>query len=148
MAKWELGGSGASSDGKMIPTRFTQSIDKDAGKLNNLSSAAKVVAALSKALSMQGKRDGNNYYIDGDELYCPRIVELEGGGNAPDSYQAQGRFLAGCIDGDEVSNLVLEFDIRFEDADDEMGLPDLRVTGATIEALEKSAPLNPEGDRG
>ncbi len=146
MEKWRLGGSGGPSDPKMIPTRFSQSIDREAGKLNSLKSGEKVVAAITKALSMQGESDGNNYYIDGDQLYCPSVTVLDTDDEEKKLYSASGRVQVGRVqNGSDVSNMMIEFDIRFQDSEDEMGLPDLHITEATLDEIDRTAPLNPEG---
>lgn len=146
MESWKIGPSEGSSDPKMIPTRFKQSIDREAGKLNSLTPQAKVVAAISKALAIQGQRDGKSYYLEGDELYCPQVTVLDTKDEEKKVFQAAGRCVVGRLQGEDASNFVIEFDIRFADSEDSMGLPDIKITEATMEELDKTAPLNPSGE--
>jgi hypothetical protein len=126
---------------EMIPTRFKQFVHKKGkrrGKLNQLSPKAKVVAALSKALAIQGKRDKQNYYVDGDKIWCPDITAT--GDDEKQSIKAKGRFRIGKI-GETLTFGIMSFNITFRDAKDGMGLPDLVIESATMTELDKSAPL-------
>lgn len=129
----------SSSDPNSIPTRFKQYVHrkgKRRGKLNLLTPRSKVIAALTKALAIQGKRDGQNYYIHGDEVYCPSLTAT--GEDGQMSIRASGRFTIGKI-GENLTRGIMEFDIKFRDSKDEMGLPDLVIESANMEELPRSS---------
>lgn len=130
----------------MIPARFRQFVLKKERRLNNLSPEAKVVAALTKCLAMQGQSDGKNYYVAGDQIYCPIVDVTEGspkkpGGMILNSYSAQGRFKIGKSHGDRLGYGIMEFRLKFRDGEDEMGLPDIVIEEADMSELPRNAPL-------
>lgn len=53
-----------------------------------------------------------------------------------DVHRASGRFTIGKI-GENLTRGVMEFDIKFRDSKDEMGLPDLVIESAKMEELQK-----------
>lgn len=132
-------GDDAQRDPNEIPARFKQYVHRKGrrkGKLNQLSPRSKVIAALTKALAMQGKRDSQNYYIHGDSVYCPSITATGDDGRM--SVSASGRFTIGKI-GENLTRGVMAFDIKFRDSKDEMGLPDLVIEVAKMEELPKGS---------
>ena len=138
--------NGPQLEAGMIPTRFKQYVVKKERKLNKLNASAKVVAAITKCLAMQGSGDKKNYYIAGDQMYCPEITETEGapkkvGGEPQKSYSARGRFKIGKIDGDKLRYSVMEFDLQFRDGENEMGLPDIIIEKADMKELPRNATL-------
>ena len=132
-------------EGGMISTRFKQFIDRKRKKMNVITPQGKVVAALNKCLALQGQQDGNQYYVAGEELYCPNIAVSEGrrvpGKERKDSYAASGRFKLGRITKDGVSFAVLGFNVKFRDDTDEMGLPDIVIEEADMSELDRNTPL-------
>lgn len=129
-------------DPELIPTRFKQFVHrkgKKRGNLNTLSKEAKVIAALTIALAIQGKRDKKNYYVAGDTIWCPEITETGKTGNC--SYKATGRFKIGKV-GESLTFGIMQFSIKFRDSKDEMGLPDLTIEEASIHELNKATPLH------
>lgn len=125
----------------MLPTRFKQYVHrkgKRRGKLNKLTPEAKVIAALSKALAIQGKRDKMNYYVDGDKIWCPDITTT--GEDGKQSIKAKGRFRIGKV-GEGLTFGMMSFNIQFRDSKDEMGLPDLVIESASMTELAKNTPL-------
>ena len=134
-------------DDGMIPTKFKQIIDKRTKRIRDVSPQAKVVAALTKCLSVQTRSDKINYYVAGDTLYCPNIKVAEGGptkkGEIPQrSYAAKGRFKMGRATDNGASFVVIQFDVRFRDSVDEMGLPDLTIESADMKELKRGTPLD------
>lgn len=130
----------------MIPTKFKQTIDRKKRRLRDISPEAKVVAALTKCLAVQSKKDKINYYVAGEELYCPDVRVTEGGptkrGKPPQrSYAAKGRFKMGRASDDGASFTTIQFDIRFRDSADKMGLPDLTIESADMTELGRGTPL-------
>jgi hypothetical protein len=139
-------GDGPVLEPGMIPTKFKRYIVKEEKKLNELSPEAKVVAAITKCLAIQGTKDGSNYYVAGDRLYCPDINVTSGRatGKSTDqrsSYAASGRFKIGKFVQDALSFGVMAFRLRFRDSEDEMGLPDLTIEEADMNELPRSTPL-------
>jgi hypothetical protein len=130
----------------MIPTRFKQFVIRKKRRLNTLTPEAKVVAALTKCLAMQGSNDKNSYYIAGEEMFCPEITETEGapkkpGGEPLRSYAAKGRFKIGKVNGEHLRYGVMEFRIKFRDGENEMGLPDIIIESADMNELSRNASL-------
>jgi hypothetical protein len=133
-------------DPEMIKAKFKRYVDKKKKALNELSSEAKVVAAITKALAMQGEGDKANYYIASEELWCPRLEVTPGNINSKtkqrlNSYRARGRFKVGKLINEELSMGVIDFNISFRDSEDEMGLPDLVIEEASMDELSKSTPV-------
>lgn len=132
-------GDDSKNDPNAISTRFKRYVHrkgKRKGKLNTLTPRAKVVAALTKALAIQGKRDRQNYYIHGDDIYCPSITAT--GEDGKMSVKASGRFTIGKI-GENLTREIMAFDIKFRDSNDEMGLPDLVIESAKMEELPRGS---------
>ena len=130
----------------MIPTRFKQYVVRKKRSLNTLDAPAKIVAAITKCLALQGKGDQKNYYVAGDEMFCPEITQTEGapkkpGGEPQRSYSARGRFKIGKIDGDRLRYGMMEFNIKFRDGENEMGLPDIIIEKADMNELPRNAPI-------
>lgn len=126
-------------DPNEIPTRFKRYVHrkgKRKGKLNQLTPRAKVIAALTKALAIQGKRDRQNYYVHGNSIYCPDIKST--GDDGKMSVSASGRFTMGKV-GENLTLGVMEFEIKFRDASDEMGLPDLVIESAKMQELPRGS---------
>jgi len=131
----------------MIPTKFKRFLVKKHKRLNILSSEAKVVAAVTRCLAKHSKSTGNTYYINGEEMYCPSITVTEGGPPKQgklrmDSYAAKGRFKIGKFEGERLRFGVMEFNVRFRDGEDEMGLPDLVIEEVNMKELRRDAPLS------
>lgn len=134
-------GDGLEKDQNLIPTRFKRYVHRKGrrrGELNTLTPQAKVIAALTKALAIQGKRDSQNYYIHGTEVYCPRISIT--GEDGKMSVSASGRFVIGKI-GENLTRETMEFDIKFRDSKDEMGLPDLVIESAKMGQLPRGSTM-------
>lgn len=134
-------GDGAKRDPNEIPTKFKRYVHrkgKRRGKLNELSSSQKLIAALTKALAIQGKRDRQNYYIHGDSVYCKSVTAT--GEDGKMSVSASGRFTIGKV-GDNLTRGTMEFDIKFRDSKDEMGLPDLIIESASMEELPRGSTI-------
>ena len=128
-------------DPNRIPTRFKRYAHKKGkrkGRLNSLSPSAKVIAALTKALAIQGKRDRQNYYIHGTDIYCPNLVST--GEDGKMSISASGRFTIGKI-GENLTRRTMAFDIKFRDGKDEIGLPDIIIESAKMEELSKGSTI-------
>lgn len=137
------------TDPEIIKTKFKRYVEKKGkrrGTLNELTSEAKVSAAITKALAIQSGTDKANYYVASDELWCPKL-EVTPGTMDPKtrrrmgSYKAQGRFKLGKLFGDDLSTSMIDFRITFRDSSDEMGLPDLVIEEATMNELPKGTPL-------
>lgn len=132
----------------MIPTKFKQIINKKTRTLRDISPEAKVVAALTKCLAVQTGSDKDmNYYVAGDSLYCPTVNVTSGGptekGKTPQrSYAAKGRFKMGRASTNGASFVVIQFDIRFRDSIDTMGLPDLTIESVEMNELKRGTPLD------
>lgn len=131
--------------GGMIPTRFKTSIDKKKRRPRELDPESKVVAALSKCLTLKSTEDNVQYYIAGDEMYCPSVGVTKSRTDAKKgdqvSYTAKGRFKAGRVIEGGLSFSMIEFSIKFRDSVDEMNLPDLLIEEADMKELDKNAPL-------
>lgn len=136
-------GDEGGKDPGVIPTRFKRYVHrkgKKRGKLNALTPESKLIAALGKALAIQGKRDKKNYYVEGESIWCPDITVT--GEDGKQSVKAKGRFRIGKI-AENLTFGVMDFDIRFRDSKDPMGLPDIVIEHASMEELPKDASLNP-----
>lgn len=145
--KVKRGTPGPTMQPGMIPSKFRQFVVKKEKRLNNLTPEAKVVAALTKCLSIQGGKDKMSYYVSGDSIFCPEITMTEGapkkpGGPPQNSYSARGRFKIGKSNGSNLTTGVMEFRIKFRDGQDSMGLPDIVIEEADMNELPRSAPLS------
>lgn len=137
----EIGKGENQKDSTLIPTRFKQFVERKGrgrGELNQLSTESKVIAALNKALAIQSRKDGSNYYVAGDVIWCPDIVVT--GQQGKQSFKATGRFKIGKA-GENLTFGMMQFAIKFRDSKDEMGLPDLSIEEASVKELAKNAPL-------
>ena len=131
------------TDPAIVPTRFKQYVDRRTRKLNEIAPQGKVVAALNKCLAIQGQQDKSNYYIAGEELYCPKLQvnHRREGKKLVGSYLATGRCRVGRYISDQLSFTMMSFKLKFRDSSDEMGLPDLIIEEADMSDLGREAPL-------
>ena len=133
------------ADPSLIPTRFKQFVDKKKRRLVELSPASKSVAALNKILSKQSVQEGVAYFVAGDYIWLASMNVTRGtkDGQASNSYTAKGRSKLGRKTKDGTSFEMAEFELRFRDSTDEMGLPDLSIDEASVQLLDRTAPLDP-----